>query len=139
LLEKNGVAIVEQGLAIGFFSTSAARSSACSTVPKRLMISTEPLSRCRARQGYCRWHRPEGHDVDDALGRDAENFFDLGGVADQIIFRRIENLNVVVDELHHVLVAGDDIDAIGRGCGFAGESADHVSASKPASSRIGMR
>jgi len=40
--------------------------------------------------------------------------------------RRIENLNVVVDELHHVLVAGDDIDAIGRGCGFAGESADHV-------------
>ncbi len=55
----------------------------------------------------------EGHHVDDALGRDTEDFLDLGGIADQIIFRWIQDLNIVVYELHHVFVAGDHVDAIG--------------------------
>src|SRR6202051_3200886 len=68
----------------------------------------------------------QGHDIDDALGRNAENFFDVGGVADQIVFGRVQDLHVVVDELHHVFIAGDNVDAIIRGGGFAGEGSDHV-------------
>ena len=33
---------------------------------------------------------------------------------------------VVVDELHHVFVAGDDVDGMLCGSGFAGQSADYV-------------
>src|SRR6202166_2374398 len=68
----------------------------------------------------------EGHDVDDALGRDTENFFDLGGVADEIVFGRIQDLIVVINELHHVFVAADDVDGVVYGGGFSGQGADYV-------------
>ena len=58
----------------------------------------------------------QGHDVDDALGRDAEDGFDAGGIEDEVVFRRIEDGDVFVDELHHVLVGGDDVDVVAE-CG----------------------
>ncbi len=66
------------------------------------------------------------HDIDHALGKDSENFFDLGSVADEIVFGGIQDENIVVDELHHVLVAGNYEDGMRCGRGFAGESADDI-------------
>ena len=68
----------------------------------------------------------EGHDVDDALGGDAEDFFYLGCVEDEVVLRRVEDGDVLVDELHHVLVGGDDVDVVAEGGELAGEGADDV-------------
>ncbi len=54
----------------------------------------------------------EGHDVDDFLGRDAEDFSDAGGIEDQVVFLGVEDFYVRSDELHHVLVAGNDKDLV---------------------------
>ncbi len=68
----------------------------------------------------------QGHHVNDALGRNAENFLHLGGVADEVVFGRVEHPDAIVDELHHVLVVGDDEDGVAIGGGPAGEGADDV-------------
>ena len=54
----------------------------------------------------------QGHHVHHALGRDAEDFFHLDSVGDQIVFRRVEYEDLVGDELQHVLVAGNDVDEV---------------------------
>ena len=33
----------------------------------------------------------QGHDVDDALGRDAEGGFDAGGIEDEVVFGGVED------------------------------------------------
>ncbi len=38
-------------------------------------------------------------------GGTPKNLFNLGGIADQIVFGRVQNLHFVVDQLHHVFVA----------------------------------
>ena len=59
-------------------------------------------------------------------GGTPENFFYFGRITNQIIFRRVQDEDFVVDQLHHVLVAGDDIDRM-RGLGsFARQGADYV-------------
>ena len=68
----------------------------------------------------------QGHDVDDALGRHTEDFLDFGRVANQIVLGRIQDQHAVVDQLQHVLVAGDHVDRVRLRGGFAGERADHV-------------
>jgi hypothetical protein len=68
----------------------------------------------------------EGHDVDDLLGWDAEDFDDFGGVEDEVVFLGVEDADVLGDELHHVLVAGDDEDFVALFGGLAGEGADDV-------------
>ena len=52
--------------------------------------------------------------------------FDAGAVEDEIVFRGVQDDDVIVDELHHVLVGGDDEDVVAE-CGeLAGERADDV-------------
>ena len=68
----------------------------------------------------------EGHDVDDFCGRHAENFFDLGGIEDEIIFGGVEDADVLGDELHHVLVRRDDVDVVAERGELVRERADDV-------------
>ena len=68
----------------------------------------------------------QGHHVNYLLRTDAQNFFHLGAVADQIIFRRIQHADFVIHQLQHVLVTGDDKDLIVLRGGFAAQSANHV-------------
>ena len=51
---------------------------------------------------------------------------DLGGIENQVVFLRIEDLHLRRDQLHHVLVAGDDEDLVLLLGGLAGQGADHV-------------
>ena len=68
----------------------------------------------------------EGHDVDDLLGADAQGGFDAGWVEDQVVLGGVEDADVLVDELHHVLVGGDDVDVVSLLGEAAGEGADDV-------------
>ena len=52
--------------------------------------------------------------------------FDAGGVEDEVVFGRVEDADVLVDELHHVLVGGDDVDVVAERGELAGEGADDV-------------
>ena len=56
----------------------------------------------------------QGHDVGDLLGRDAHDFFDFGGIEDDIglagALAGPQDANAAADQLHHVFVAGDDVD-----------------------------
>ena len=68
----------------------------------------------------------QGHDVDDLLGWYAKDFDDFGRVDDEVVFLRVEDANVLGDELHHVLVAGDDEDFVVLFAGLAGQGAEDV-------------
>src|ERR1700738_4112480 len=68
----------------------------------------------------------QGPHVDNLVGRDAEHLRHLRFVEDEIILLRVEELYALVDELHHVLVAGDDEDVVALLGGAAGERANHV-------------
>ena len=68
----------------------------------------------------------QSHDVDDALGRDAEDVFDAGGIEDEVVLGGVQDGDVLVDELHHVLVGGDDVDVVAERGELAGEGADDV-------------
>ena len=71
----------------------------------------------RAYQLFLERGRQEGHDVDDFLRGNAEDFSDAGGIEDEIVLLGVEDLYVWSDQLHHVLVAGDDEDFVGMlGC-----------------------
>ena len=48
------------------------------------------------------------------------------GIANQIVFRRIQHQDTIVDELQHVLVAGDYIHAVRLFDSFACQGADYV-------------
>ncbi len=50
----------------------------------------------------------------------------LAAIEDQVVLLRIEDLHMRRDELHHVLVAGDDEDLVATLGSFAGQCADHV-------------
>jgi hypothetical protein len=83
-----------------------------------------------ANAGYAGYviHRvaAQGHHIDDLLRRNAQNFYDLGGVENQVVLLRVENLHRGRDQLHHVLVAADDEDLVLLAGGLAGEGSDHV-------------
>ncbi len=66
------------------------------------------------------------HHVDYFFRGNTENFFNLGGVANQIVLGRIEHADAVADQLHHVLIAGDDKYRVACVDGFASQRADHV-------------
>ncbi len=68
----------------------------------------------------------QGHDVDDALGRDAERLFNLGGVKDEVVLGRVQDDDLIIDQLHHVLVRGDDENLMPGFGELAGEGADDV-------------
>src|SRR5205814_10093190 len=68
----------------------------------------------------------ESHDINHALGWNAEDFFHFRGVTDQIVFRRIQDADPFIHQLHHVLIAGDHVDKVRSSCGLAGQSSDHV-------------
>ncbi len=66
------------------------------------------------------------HYIHHALRRNAQDFFHLGGVADQVVLGRVQHADAVGYQLHHVLVAGDDEDAISLAGRFVCQGADHV-------------
>jgi hypothetical protein len=68
----------------------------------------------------------ERHDVDDTLGKDTEGGLDAGGIEDEIVLCRVEDGDVFGDELHHVLVGGDDVDVVAEGGELVRERADDV-------------
>ncbi len=110
-----------------FFSTSAACSSACSTVPKSLDDLHRTFVADAGRSGnIVDGVAPQRHHVHDPLRRHAQNFLHLRRIADQVVLRRIQNLHFVVDQLHHVFVAGNDIHRMRRLGRLARQSADHV-------------
>ena len=110
-----------------FFLTSSARSSAASTVPNCWMSSTEPLSPMPGAPGMLSMESPRRAMTSmTRSGRHAEDVFDAGGIEDEVVFGGVEDADVVVDELHHVLVGGDDEDVVAEGGELAGEGADDV-------------
>ena len=127
LAEKNCLAIVLQRFTISFLLNFGG-------------VFQRPLDRAEALDDLNRTfvadaRRPgdivdgitaQSHHVDHALRRHAKNFLNLGGIANQIIFGRVQDLNFVVDQLHHVFVARDDVDGVRSLCGFAGEGADQI-------------
>ncbi len=125
--EKNSVAIVLKRFAVGFLFYLVG-------AVEGLLDGAEPsddfdgpfLADARGSRDVVDRVTAEGHDVDDAFRRDSKNFLHLGGVADQVVLGRIQDLNVFIDELHHVFVAGDNVDGVLRGRGFPGEGADDV-------------
>ena len=66
------------------------------------------------------------HDVYHALGRDTKNLLDFCRVADQVVFRRVKHQNAIINELQHVLIAGDDVHQIGLHCSFLRQRANNV-------------
>ena len=68
----------------------------------------------------------QSHHVYNALRRDAENFFDFLGIANQIIFGRIQHQDTIIHQLQHVLVAGNDVYPVRLFDGFAGQGSDYV-------------
>ena len=60
------------------------------------------------------------------FGWHAENLFYLRGIREQVVLRWIQHPHPVVDQLHHVFVAGDDEDGIILLGGLARQGADHV-------------
>ena len=50
----------------------------------------------------------------------------MAGIGDEVVFRRIQHPHPIGDQLHHVLVAGDDEDRVAIIGGLAGERADDV-------------
>ena len=68
----------------------------------------------------------QGHHVYYFLGRHAEGLSDAGGVENQVVLLRVEDLNLRRDKLHHVLVAGDDEDLVRMFGGLAGEGANYI-------------
>jgi hypothetical protein len=68
----------------------------------------------------------ETQQVDDVLRRHAEQLPHLVGTDQQIVARGVQHERVLVDQLHHVLVDGDD-EGMDPGLrGAAGERPDHV-------------
>ena len=50
----------------------------------------------------------QGHHINHLVRRHTENFLDFGGIADQVVLWGIQHADAGADQLHHVLVAGDD-------------------------------
>ena len=68
----------------------------------------------------------EGHDVDDALGRNAKGGFDAGGIEDEVVFGGIKDRHARRDELHHVLVGRHHVNVVIHGGKLVAECADDV-------------
>jgi hypothetical protein len=68
----------------------------------------------------------QGHDIDHARGSDAEGCFYSSRIEDEIVFGRVQNDDLIVDQLHHVLVRGDNEHLVPGLCELAGEGADDV-------------
>jgi hypothetical protein len=69
----------------------------------------------------------QGHHVDDFVGRDAEDVsVTLAGSRIRLSFCGLRIFTCGRDELHHVLVAGDDEDLVLAARRLRGEGADDV-------------
>ena len=66
------------------------------------------------------------HHVDDFRRRHPEKLLHLRGVADQIVFGRVEHADVVVHQLQHVFVARHDEHRIRFRGRFSRQRSDHV-------------
>ena len=66
------------------------------------------------------------HHVHDPLGRHAKNLLDLRSIADQIVFRRIEHQHVIIHQLKHVFVAGNDVHGPALSSGLCSKSANYI-------------
>ena len=80
----------------------------------------------------------QGHDVDDLLRRDAQCFLYLGGIENQVVFLRVEDLYVVVTSC----IMSLSPETMKTSClvrRLRGRVPITSSASKPSASRMGMR
>jgi len=68
----------------------------------------------------------QGHHVHHFFRRHAQHFRHLGGVQNQVVLLRVQDLHLRGDQLHHVLVATDDEDRVLALGGLTGQGADDV-------------
>ena len=70
------------------------------------------------------------HDVGDFFRRHAHQLFHFGGIHHQVALRGAlsgaKHANASADELHHVFIAGDDVNIEIAFCGLARKAPDHV-------------
>src|SRR5581483_5127136 len=69
---------------------------------------------------------PQRHHIHYSFRGHPQDLFDLGRVANQVVFGRIQNADLVVNQLKHVLVAGDDIHRVGAVGRLLRQSSNHV-------------
>ena len=127
LAEENVVAIVLQRFAVGFLLDLGGaverlfhRAEALDEFDRTFVADT------RRAGNVVDGIAAQGHHIDHALRRHAENLLDLLRVADQIVLGRIQHQHAVVDQLQHVFVARNHIHQIRLRRGFAGQRADDV-------------
>ena len=108
--EQDLLAIILQRLAVDFAFDFGSVLESCFQRAEALDEFDGPLVADTGRAGnVVDGIATQCHDVDYASGRHAKNFFDLGSIADQIVFRWIEDQDAVVHQLQHIFVAGDDV------------------------------
>ena len=66
------------------------------------------------------------HHVNHLLGTHSQDLFHLGGIADQVVFGRIEHADFVVHQLQHVFVTGNHIHGMARGRGLARQGPNYI-------------
>ncbi len=108
--KQNVLAVVLQRLAIGPLLDF------CRPI-QRLFHRSEPLNQVnrtfvpdsRSTRNVVNGITAQGHHIHHSLRRHSQNLFDLLRIANQIVFRRIQDLYPVVHQLQHVLIAGNHI------------------------------
>ena len=127
LAHQNLLAIVLQGLAIGFLFYF------CSVVERSFKAAELFYDFYRAfiansgsPGNVVNRIAAQRHHVDDSLGGHTQNLLHLPSVADQIVFRRIQHQHTIIHQLQHVLAAGYNINSALLRSGFSGQCADHV-------------
>ncbi len=104
--EQNGVAVLLQRLAIGFaLDLFGAIENSFQAAEFHDQIDAALVADAGGAGDIVDGVAAKRHDVDDLVGRYAEDLGNLGGIENEIVFLRIEDLYPLVDELHHVLVA----------------------------------
>ena len=68
----------------------------------------------------------QGHQVHNLIGTHAHQLLDLGGVADEVVLGRVEDADVTVDQLQHILVTADDPGGVTGVGGLNGQGTDEV-------------
>ena len=129
--EQNVVAIVGEGFAVGFALDGVGRggsaSIAASTVPNCWMSSTEPLSPMPGAPGMLSMESPRRAMTSMTRSGGTPRMASTpAGSRMRLSLVGIEDGDVFVDELHHVLVGRDDVDVVAERGELAGEGADDV-------------
>jgi hypothetical protein len=141
LAEENRLAIVLQRLAVGFlFNFGGAlqrlldRAEALDDLDRTLVADAGSAREC------CRWRRRAAPSRRSRV-QEARREFPQPWPRRKSNCLSADSVSaLVVDQLHHVFVAGDDVDGMRSFRGFAGERADHVVGLESGeTSRIGMR